>query len=57
MTAQLKEADREAILKTIPLGRLGEVDEIAWGVVFLASTLAGYITGHTLDINGGVNAR
>ncbi len=57
MRPGLTEAGLQAMSTRNPLGRLGEVDEIAWGVVFLASTLAGYITGHTLDINGGVNAR
>ncbi|MCP4008653.1 MAG: acetoacetyl-CoA reductase [Proteobacteria bacterium] len=43
----------EKIVAKIPVGRLGEADEIARGVVFLASDDAGFITGSTLSINGG----
>ncbi len=43
----------QKIIKTIPVGRLGEVEEIARCVVFLASDDAGFITGTTIDINGG----
>jgi 3-oxoacyl-[acyl-carrier protein] reductase len=38
----------------VPLGRIGSVDDIALGVLFLASKEAGYITGHVLNINGGM---
>jgi NAD(P)-dependent dehydrogenase (short-subunit alcohol dehydrogenase family) len=41
------------IQKTTPLGRLAEVDEIANAIVFLASRKASYITGITMDVNGG----
>jgi NAD(P)-dependent dehydrogenase (short-subunit alcohol dehydrogenase family) len=41
----------------IPVGRLGRPDEIAWAVRFLASDEASYITGATLDINGGISRR
>ena len=44
---------REAIIAQIPVGRLGEADEIARCVVFLASDDAGFITGSTLSANGG----
>ena len=44
---------RRAILPQIPVGRLGEPEEIARGVVFLASDDAGFITGSTLTANGG----
>jgi 3-oxoacyl-[acyl-carrier protein] reductase len=40
-------------LTAVPVGRIGRPEEIAAGVVFLASVEAGYVTGATLDINGG----
>ncbi len=43
----------EKIIKTIPVGRLGQVEDIARGVLFLASDDASFITGSTVDINGG----
>jgi acetoacetyl-CoA reductase len=43
----------EKIIKMIPVGRLGEAEEIARAVIFLASDNAGFITGETLSINGG----
>jgi 3-oxoacyl-[acyl-carrier protein] reductase len=46
-------AEREAVLNTIMLRRLGEVDDIADGVLFLASEQAKLITGHVLPVNGG----
>ena len=54
MTRELPEAQRNALLDTIPLGRLGNPKEIANAVVFLASAQAGYITGETLHVNGGM---
>jgi 3-oxoacyl-[acyl-carrier protein] reductase len=54
MTADLPEAQRAALLSQIPLGRLGSPDEIAHAVAFLASPLAGYITGTELHVNGGM---
>src|SRR3712207_6456916 len=48
MTAALNEKQREAILGTVPMGRLGRADEIAAAVVYLASAEAAYVTGHTL---------
>jgi 3-oxoacyl-[acyl-carrier protein] reductase len=54
MTRALNEQQREAILSRIPLARLGTADEIAAAVVFLASPQAGYITGATLHVNGGM---
>ena len=54
MTADLPEARKAALLGQIPLGRLGTPDEIAHAVVFLASPLAGYITGTELHVNGGM---
>ncbi len=54
MTRALPEAQREALLKQIPLGRLGLAEEVAAAVAFLASPQAGYITGTTLHVNGGM---
>jgi len=54
MTRELNEAQREAMLKDIPLNRLGEASEIANAVCFLASPQAAYITGQTLHVNGGM---
>jgi len=54
MTRQLNEAQREAMLNDIPLKRLGEVDDIAAAVGFLASPSASYITGQTIHVNGGM---
>ena len=54
MTRELNEAQRDAMLKDIPLKRLGETDEIAEAVGFLASASAAYITGQTLHVNGGM---
>jgi len=54
MTRALPEAQRNALLDKIPLGRLGRPDEIAATVAFLASPRAGYITGNTLNVNGGM---
>ncbi len=54
MTRKLPDAQREALLKQIPLGRLGAAEEIAHAVAFLASPQAGYITGVTLHVNGGM---
>ena len=54
MTRSLSEAQREAMLKDIPLGRLGQAEDIASAVAYLASEEAGYITGHTVHVNGGM---
>jgi 3-oxoacyl-[acyl-carrier protein] reductase len=55
MTRALSEEQRKALLERIPLGRLGESKEIAACVAFLASDAAGYITGATLHVNGGMH--
>ena len=44
----------EAVLAMTPVGRLGDPMEIAAGVLYLASPSAGFVTGHVLDINGGM---
>jgi 3-oxoacyl-[acyl-carrier protein] reductase len=54
MTDGLPEAQKSALLQQIPLGRLGQTDEIAHAVCFLASPKAGYITGTELHVNGGM---
>jgi acetoacetyl-CoA reductase len=53
MVMAVPEKVREAIISTIPVGRLGEPGEIARSVVFLASDEAGFITGSTMTVNGG----
>lgn len=54
MTANLKEQIRDQLKDNVPLKRLGTVEDVAYGVLFLASKEAGYITGHVLNINGGM---
>jgi 3-oxoacyl-[acyl-carrier protein] reductase len=57
MTSVLPAAVKEKILAQIPLKRLGSPEEVAAAVRFLASDEAGYITGHVLDVNGGMLMR
>ena len=54
MTRALAEAQRDALQSQIPLGRLGEPDDIAATVAFLASDAGQYITGETIHVNGGL---
>ena len=54
MTNALTEEQRNAIYQRIPMQRIGAVDDIAHAVLFLASPAAGYITGQTLHVNGGM---
>lgn len=54
MTEKLPESVHQKILEMIPLGRMGADREVAYAVRFLASEEAGYITGHVLNVNGGM---
>ncbi|CAI8361175.1 3-oxoacyl-ACP reductase FabG [Porticoccaceae bacterium] len=54
MTKELPEANKQSMLNQIPLARLGSPDEIASVVSFLAGEAAGYITGETIHVNGGM---
>jgi len=54
MTAQLGDEQKERLVQQVPVGRLGEVEDIAQAVLFLASPHASYITGETLHVNGGM---
>jgi 3-oxoacyl-[acyl-carrier protein] reductase len=55
MTDVLNDQQRSAMLTQIPLDRAGTPEDVASAVVFLASDQAGYITGHVLDVNGGMH--
>ena len=54
MTDPLPDKTKQAMTDRIPLGRMGTGREVAFGICFLASDEAGYITGHVLDVNGGL---
>lgn len=54
MTDELNDKQRDSILSSVPAGRLGTAQEIAGCALFLASDAAAYITGHTLNVNGGM---
>ncbi len=54
MTDSLNDQQREAILSRIPLGAMGSGDDIGAAVIYLASREAGYVTGQTLHVNGGM---
>ncbi|NLG75256.1 MAG: SDR family oxidoreductase, partial [Xanthomonadaceae bacterium] len=54
MTAQLPAEQQQQLIQQVALGRLGTPEDIAHAVAFLASPLAGYITGETLHVNGGM---
>ena len=54
MTRELNEAIKASLLAVIPLSRLGDPQEVAHAVAFLASEGAAYITGETLHVNGGM---
>lgn len=55
VSEQLSEAQRRAQLAAIPVGRFCEPEEVAHAVMFLASPLAGFITGEVIDLNGGLH--
>ncbi len=54
MTEKLTDDQKSAIMKSIPAGRMGQSDEIAAAVLYLASNEGGYVTGQTLHVNGGM---
>ena len=54
MTAVLPEAQQKALMSQIPMGHLGKPEDIAHAVAYLASPLAGYVTGQELHVNGGM---
>ena len=54
MTDSIPEKNREELVGVIPLNRLGTVEDVAWAVLYLASEEAGYVTGHVLNVSGGL---
>ena len=54
MTEALNEKQRDALVGKIPMARLGQGQDVAAAVVYLASAEAGYVTGQTLHVNGGM---
>jgi 3-oxoacyl-[acyl-carrier protein] reductase len=54
MTRELSDEQKANLLNNIPLGKLGQSEDIANAVVFLASDMASYISGETLHVNGGM---
>ena len=54
MTKKLKDSQKEMLIKSIPLGRMGSAAELASTVSFLASENASYITGENINVNGGL---
>ena len=55
MTHGLSQELKDKMLANIPLKRIGAAEDVAGAVVFLASDAASYITGHVLDVNGGIH--
>jgi 3-oxoacyl-[acyl-carrier protein] reductase len=54
MTGALSDDQRAAIMKKIPMSRLGSPDDIASAALFLASAMGNYVTGETIHVNGGM---
>jgi 3-oxoacyl-[acyl-carrier protein] reductase len=54
MTDAFSDEQKQSLLGTIPVGRLGDVEDVATSVVYLASNEASYVTGQTLHVNGGM---
>ena len=54
MTNQLSDKIKDALIEQIPIGRIGQAEDIAHAVCFLASDEAGYITGQTITVDGGM---
>ncbi|MDE2260079.1 MAG: 3-oxoacyl-ACP reductase FabG [Betaproteobacteria bacterium] len=54
MTRGLEDSQHQALLASIPIGRLGQPEDVAYAVAYLASPLAAYVTGATLHVNGGM---
>ncbi len=54
MTRALSDTQRESLIQHVPLGKLGQPEDVAAAVTFLASPAAGYVTGTTLHVNGGL---
>lgn len=54
MTDRIPEKHRQELVELIPLKRLGAVDDVAWAVLYLASEEASYVTGHVLNVSGGL---
>ncbi|MEO7827246.1 MAG: SDR family oxidoreductase, partial [Allosphingosinicella sp.] len=54
MTDALPDAQKQSLLGRIPAGKLGSGNDVAAAAVYLASTEAGYVTGQTLHVNGGM---
>jgi 3-oxoacyl-[acyl-carrier protein] reductase len=54
MTDVLSEATKQELFSRIPLGRLGDAEDVACAVVYLASDEAGYVTGQVLNVSGGL---
>jgi 3-oxoacyl-[acyl-carrier protein] reductase len=54
MTAALNDSQRQLMLSKVPMGRIGKGEDVAWACVFLLSDESNYITGSTINVNGGL---